>query len=144
MSKRTKEREQFLADIIVGAVEGGCSYWARSVAYRWSDEAPATTRVLLIDMEQEEEFYGEVNALEAELGRKVKLAEADALTGASLVTIDTVAKGLGKIKRNEVKLNSTLKKEILLGDSENDGGYIDADGADVIVQAAIFGEVVYG
>jgi hypothetical protein len=119
MPARSRRREQFLADIIVGAVEGGTGYWAQVSGYHWSDDEPAETRATLHDMEDSATFA---------------------------LTIEDIARGLAMIvdERGEFRLNDQLRSSIVLADRENDGGYIDADCADVIAQAACFGEVVYG
>ncbi len=142
--QRSDERVRFLADIIVCAVEGGTNYWARAAGYRWSDEEPSTTQVLLIDMEQEGEFRAAVREKAKALGHKLKATEAAGLPGSTFLDIDAIASALGKIKRGEAKLAPGLTATIKEADRENDAGDIDADGADCIAQIAAFGEVVYG
>ena len=53
---RSPEREQFLADIITGAVEGGTGYWAQVSGYVW-DCPPAECRATLHDMEDGESYH---------------------------------------------------------------------------------------
>jgi hypothetical protein len=118
MPTRTTEREQFLADVIITAVEGGTGYWATAADYHWSDDEPTTTRVKLTPEDDREAEY--------------------------LVDIDVIAKGISEIKREVHSCRSDIRESILAGDRDNDAGVIDADGADVIVQIALFGEVVYG
>jgi hypothetical protein len=115
----TIAREEFLSDIITTAIEGGTGYWAQVSGYHWSDDEPATTRATLHDMEDGATFA---------------------------LTIEDIARGLAIVvdERGEFRLNDELRASIVLADNENDGGYIDADCADVIVQAALFGEVRYG
>ena len=145
MSTRTTERTQFLADIICGAVEGGTSYWAMAAGYKWSDEHPETTRVTLIEEEHGPLFNDACQCFADEHGRKPKLSETTGWEGVHAITIESIATALGKIQRGEVKMNSNLLATIKLADKESDAGYIDAEGADVIAQAACFGgEVVYG
>jgi hypothetical protein len=139
MATRTAEREQFLADIIIGAVEGGTGYWAVCLWYRHDDEGE-TAAVL----GEETELIEYADQFLATYGRKVKIGELIEAGKAAKVTVETVAKGLGRIKRGEVGVRSDILEAIKQGDAENDGCYIDADGADVIVQAGLFGEVVYG
>lgn len=127
MTTRTAEREQFLADIIITAVEGGTGYWAAVSGYVWCDAEEG----------------------ERAANTKATLHELDDATGAfdgdtHDLTIETVAAGIGKIKRGEVGVRADLLEAIKRGDAENDAGDIDADCADVIVQAGLFGEVVYG
>lgn len=117
MPARSAERIQFLADVIVSAVEGGTGYWAAAGGYKHDE--PAQTQVWLHledDPDRKPEFVG----------------------------IEAIALGIGRIKRDDFQINGELKKLIVEASAENDGALIDADAADVIVQAAIFGEIVYG
>lgn len=141
MAVRTKEREEFLSDIIIGAVEGGTGYWAAAFGYRHSD-GPA--RVTLVEEEHGPLFNDACLAFAETHGRKPKLDETLDWEGVHRLDIDKVATALGKISRGEVKMNSTLLGTILAANAKNDGGEIDAEGADVIAQVACFGSIVYG
>lgn len=57
---------------------------------------------------------------------------------------DLIALGLNRVFNPKFKVSSTILSSILSAICENDAGNIDADGADVIVQAAVFNEIVYG
>ena len=123
MARRSHEREQFLADILITAVEGGTGYWAAVSGYDWSDEEPATTRVTLHEVNDDETAYD----------------------GAQhQVTIDVIATGVHRALDRETRVNQTIRESIAMGHIENDGGYIDSDAADVIVQLAVLGEITYG
>lgn len=115
---RSHERALFLQDVLITAVEGGTGYWASVSDYHWDDDAPDTARATLHDMEEDDREHR--------------------------VTIDTIASGVRRIVHGEVQLNLTLRTAITYGSLHNDAGDIDADCADAIVQAALFGEVVYG
>lgn len=130
---RTAERTEFLEDIITTAVEGGTGYWAGVTQYQWRSSVIADgalqraagklregegTRATIVDREDDNEAYD--------------------------ITAETIAAGIGKIKRGEAQVNGTIKESILTGDSENDAGYIDGDGADAIVQVALLGAITYG
>jgi len=131
--KRSPEREEFLGDIICTALEGGIGYWSAALQYQYSydgdisvycgkrqgDKARATIQEL---SEDGESFDGPVYE----------------------ITLDAIASGIGKILRGEIGVNQRIKSNIYLANSENDAGYIDADDADVIVQAAVLGELRYG
>jgi hypothetical protein len=121
MPARTAEREEFLADIIITATEGGTNYWARSRAYHY-DGDPKFTHVEFCDME----------------------LEGTAEEKWNLVNVDVVARGLQKVLDPEFKLSSLIRDHIRLANNENDAGEIDAGAADIIVQAGMFGEIVYG
>lgn len=123
MTKRSDERALFLADVVITAVEGGIGYWARTRNYRWDEGDDAAGQA-----------YATVEVFDAD----------GALADWKLVNADTVAHGIGKIRDANFKINPDLRALILGADAENDAGNIDADAADVIVQAGLFGEIVYG
>lgn len=132
---RSAERETFLADIIVTAVEGGYSALGFR-DYRWhypedymgpSDPknplglAPGgggNATVTVVDVENDGKAYE--------------------------VTIDSIATALGKIRKGESRIADQYRKRILDGDRDNDAGEIDAYDADIVVQMATLGDVVYG
>ena len=61
------------------------------------------------------------------------------------LTIETIAKGIGRVKAKGFVVADSILSWIKEDDRENGGaGTIDAIAADVIVQAALFGEIVYG
>lgn len=121
------QRTEFLSDIIIGAVEGGTGYWAEVRQYQYV-------------------YNGEVKVyIGGRVGDETR-ARLNVMDTGDEYVLDTaiVSRGLGRIKRGEVGLNSTLRNAILHGDIDNDAGDIDADCADAIVQAGLFGELVYG
>jgi hypothetical protein len=118
---RTTERARFLSDIVVGAVEGGTGYWACVSRYRNSDETD--TRAVLHELNDDCDGYVE--------------------TGVEL-NVDVVATGIGRIVRGDVGVRSDLRTTITQASRENDAGDIDAEGADVIAQAGLLGEIRYG
>ena len=134
MAARTAEREQFLADIITTAVEGGTGYWASVSQYRW-DGLPARD-VFAVLHEEGDDF-------------------SDELAPPLRLDINAVAKGIGKITRGEVEvgefgseynrpLGDYARKLIAEASRENDAGNIDSDMADIIAQVALLGIVRYG
>lgn len=138
MTARSAEREQFLADIITGAIEGGTGYWAKVYRYKWVDLPPAEVNALIVT-EEDCEASDEWIAAHPGSSNKDWLSEHG-----KLINCDLIARGIGRIVRREVGVNSTIRGYILYGNAENDAGEIDADAADVIVQAGLFGELVYG
>lgn len=124
MAKRSPEREQWLADVLTTAVEGGVNYWASVSEYKWQDRAPADVYAVIHDQEDDEPGAGH------------------------RVTIDTIAHGLSTLRRaraTEAWLQSESWRRVLDSDRTNgDEGDFDAGDADCIVQAGIFGEVIYG
>lgn len=60
-----------------------------------------------------------------------------------LLTHEAVARGITKALSKDFCLNDTIRATIYRGASQSDAGDIDAEAADVIVQAAMFGGIVY-
>jgi hypothetical protein len=123
MSKRSAEREQFLADVLVCIVEdGGYNSWRRIKAgsYQYDPPAEAHASILCLGDGAPEEY-----------------SEHE-------VTLDTIAAGIAKLQGGEIQINSELLGWILAASAKNDAGDIDAEAADCILQAALFGELVYG
>jgi hypothetical protein len=115
------DRATFLAEILITAVETGIDYWADISEYHWHDDGEHTRATA-----------------------KVKPSEANGPAAWHSLTVETIEKGIAKVKEPGFQINDTLRRDILGGDTDNEAGLIDADGADVIVQAALFGEIVYG
>lgn len=137
MSNRTPEREQFLADVITGAVEGGTGYWAVTLRYKWQGLPAADVHAVLCPQED----WDELQDGPAALRKTSTLLETGT---AHVLNVDVIAKALGKIARGEVSMNATLLGTILAANARNDGGDIDSEAADVIAQVATLGSIVYG
>jgi hypothetical protein len=120
---RTPERTDFLAGILCSTVEGGSDYWAEIKDWKW-------------------EWDDHHNFTKASV--TVRDAEGDAPTKWIAVDLDTIERGIQAIKARKPAVREDLQAAILLGDNENDAGHIDIDCADCILQAALFGELVYG
>jgi len=120
MATRSLERTDFLGGVLVTAVEGGVNYWAEPRCYDWrEDERHNFTHVA------------------------VELRE-DGSSEWRKVGLDTIERGIEAIRSGRVSLNREITAAIWAGDSANDAGEIDAEGADCIVQAGLFNELVYG
>lgn len=126
---RSPEREEFLADILTTALEGGIGYWSEATEYRWEGLAHKDYYAVIVDAEAdgEDEDFPE-----------------------SRIDIDVIAKGIATIKGFDYQPNyfgdgGAYWREFLLADRTNgeDGDY-DAIVADWIVQAGLFGEIIYG
>lgn len=133
---RTAERQEFLADVITTAVEGGINYWAQVLEYRWytptldggsAEPGPngtANAYVTLTDLEDPDEQYD--------------------------ITVDSIARALSMIRASlkgggrPKGWNRTDAMRVLAASSANDAGDIDSADADCVLQYAIFDEVVYG
>ena len=128
INNRTAERHDFLWGVFVTALEGGVNYWARVGRYRpgWYEGTN----------ERELEDYRNFHAL-------VRCDEDDS-GEVHRIDVNTIARGIGLIKKNKIKINSTIRDWIVVDDNDNEGSNIDADAADCIVQAGLFGEIIYG
>lgn len=136
MAARTVEREEFLADIISTAIEGGIGYWAETRHYQWVNNGVPQLVVIKAGYDPDLKFE-DTRAVIVDFEGENPNTERE-------ITIDVIARGIAKIKDPKFRINKTLRGTILAADVENDAGEIDVEGADVIVQAALFGEIVYG
>lgn len=114
---------EFYSDSICTAIEGGIGYWSVCREYRWDGLAP-------------EDIYATIQEQD----------EWDQVEHAKVMRIDwkTIRYGIRRILAGEVPIRRDLLAAIKEGYAEKDAGYIDADAADCIVQAALLGEIRYG
>jgi hypothetical protein len=140
MSARSAERAEFLSDIIVAAVEGGTGYWAQVSQYQVASYSPvkADARVIVGTM------HPPIGTDTRAVLHPLKDDDSGYEREGQVVDIEKVATSVVKFNRGEVKVNLGLARVIWEASSENDAGMIDAEAADVIVQVALFGEVVFG
>jgi hypothetical protein len=121
---RTPERTEFLKDLIITAVEGGIGYWAEVRRYN-PDEGTVEVRP------QDECATEDPNPWRT-------------------VTVATIAKGIGRIDRGDCTFGGEpwafgkSHGRVMVASRANDAGLLDADDADNILQAALFGDIVYG
>jgi hypothetical protein len=115
------EREDFLDCVTITAIEGGIGYWSVCHSYKWKDQ-PEVTAVIQEWDEWEDKAIGDK------------------------ITVDRalIRKGIKQVLSGEADVAASMVKIIAGANATNDGGDIDADAADVIVQAAIFGTLTYG
>jgi hypothetical protein len=112
----TSERAQFLDDVLITALEGGIGYWA--LALRYNPDSPATAIIRDVD-------------------------EYD--SGQWAITRVVIRNGLNALTHSQNVIKAGPRQDrIKLANLANDAGIIDAGDADVIVQAGLFGEIVYG
>lgn len=123
MAEKT-DREQFLDDIITTAVEGGIGYWSQVSQYRWGDEKETTVRVHELDS---------AGNVENKVGVPITRNK-----------IEEAIKKIADMNTSIEYLHPRVRGEIFIASCDNDAGDIDATLADIIVQVAMFGKVVYG
>lgn len=140
MSSRTPERAQFLADIIIAAIEGGTNYWAAVETYRWyfpdldggsAPPGPNNTA----------NAYAVIVPDDPRDSDRWLLA-----TGATrfTLTLDEIERAIGLVRDSD--LNDELSARILLSSRYNDAAEfgLDSECADALVQLAVFGRLIYG
>lgn len=153
MKTRTRERAQFLSDLLIGAIEHSGYGFAQVVEYEPEpDGDPAGTFAVIVDryLDEGDEGYGVTHR----------------------VDLDTMARGLGVIRRaitvtdgtpnawqpqgsgdvvlanadtfERLYVPSELRRELLECDRSNgDEGDYDVIGALAVLECALFGRVVY-
>lgn len=137
---RSAERIEFLTDVLTIAVDGGIGYWSQCSDYCYSSDDPAERGVTLyvadVDADDfivptEDDTVGSWGggALPA---RRVR------------VTLDTIAHGVSVVTSGKTTVHDSYVEWIYAASMKNDAGTLDADDADIIVQAGIFGGVLFG
>jgi len=131
---RSEERTRFLRDVITTALEGGVGYWSVCEHYQWVAEDGTVYVPVRGEMrrEPEAETYAEIRDT------------GEPSSDLKRVDVELIEAGLAKIGESGFRLNDQQRSGILLADRESDAGMIDSDDADAIVQAGLFGEIVYG
>lgn len=125
------DRDDFLASVIVTAVEGGIGYWASTSEYRWfqpdldggtatpTERGGANAFARLMDREGDGTFYD--------------------------LTPAVIERAFETIEKGPVAYLSASRSKRLLGALDDlEGGDIDSSDADVLVQIGLLGGVVYG
>lgn len=124
--------DQLCASILCTALEGGTGYWAVV-----DDIVRKPAAKPLYDGE-----FEYVSALFADT--EAQGEDDEPAFPPQVVDYAVIRKGLQRILSGEVKVRRDLVQATQSGVVEEDGGHIDADAADVIVQAGMFGELVFG
>lgn len=122
----TSQRNQDINAIVITAVEGGVNYWAKLRRYRWHD--PATGEDLDEATVEVRDFEGD------EPWRLVDRA----------VVVRGLRKLAGYHKGGAPHPDRQAHFRAIYHNLGTDDFDIDAEDADCIVQAGLFGEVVYG
>ena len=124
INRRIEISDEMIEDILCTAFEGGITYWAENISCKDND-----------DMKK-------VGGWKHEYLTKTKKKDAvmyihDAETGEKYpITKKSIIDALQKMDNPKYQYTKALNR-ILIGQS-------DADDADIVVQTACFGEVVYG
>lgn len=132
---KSAAREEFLATVVTTAVEGGIGYWSVVHKYDWwypdlqghtpaPSDGMAFTRASIELTEDADESHP--------AGRRVE------------VDHDTVRRGMLVLTSGERQVRRDIYEAIVLANHSSDGGEIDSEIADCIVQAGLFGRVIFG
>lgn len=121
--------DTFLDDVRTTATEGGIGYWSETLDYTWRYP---NGRTVLVPLDVDET-----------LDPATRTAVVDGQTGI-VVDRDVIARGVGYLLDGTVRVGTYLLDMVTAGVRQGDAGEIDSDGADVIVQAGIFGKIIYG
>lgn len=111
------EREEYLDNILTAAVEGGIGYWSIGRNYVWSDDGPASVEIRIED--EDDDVWHTVDR-------------------------SAIRKGIAAVLSGRMNVHESYIDTLRAADRHNDAGDIDAELADIIVQAAVLGEIVYG
>ena len=114
-------RNQFLSDITITAVEGGTGYWAECRKYNHKDGENVT-----VELREEDN------------------SKDDSPTQWFPINNAVIEKGIEIVLSDETKVHRSYKNNIRNASAYNDSCEIDAELADMIVQCAMLGDVVYG
>jgi hypothetical protein len=117
--------DQFIEDLLTTAAEGGIGYWATLVWWDVASHMPRYTGCYIVDRGDE------------------RTPEPDAAW--MVADREAVERGLALVLAGKAKVHSSYVGMVAQAlRNQEDGCELDAEGADIVVQAALFGEVVYG
>lgn len=129
-AKQQKEFDSIVSSIHCSAIEGGSygiGYWCEIVSYKW-DEKDDTKFKSVIQMQEE---YEDDKDKRINKCRKYTIDR------------DVIMLGIKRLAMGEIKVNESYIEKcgalLLTGDAD-----MDADDADIIVQAGLFNEVIFG
>jgi hypothetical protein len=137
-------REQMLRDIMCTAFEGGCNYWAE--ARRVQRGGDGGTEYLSFDLRSAED------RVDKRLGAWVRI-DPDAIERGMQRIADSrkpdaprckVAPGHPSASHAACGVCDTIFAAVLTAIADPEGADLDAGDADCIVQAAMWGEIIYG
>lgn len=148
------DREQILRDVLTCAVEGGINYWANEPTEKGALQVERIDRDADASVER---IVFNVAAVEECSGASVRKGFTNgARTNSTVVTLDATAlqRALRAIIAGTVTFggkplgpNSTMRKlapQLVFTKDRDDVPDYDAGDADNLLQAALFGDVIYG
>lgn len=120
--------ETFLEDVLTTAIESNAvGYWAHLGGERAADaikrrRAPHPRPLAIF----------EARLVDSDTGREFR------------VTLASIRRARGLFESPEFRVGAELRGRVLAAYATRDGGLIDGEAADCIIQAATLGEIVYG
>lgn len=148
MAARSLERKKFLHDIFVTALEGGIGYWSTCTHYHWfkAGTGPDSFEGRIDDIEG---FHATVITDGSE-----KDSTDSSEEGSQVYTVDieVIARGINRICNGTATFGTrplspgpnSFQSRMIEANRELDSSNIDAGDADSIVQAGLWGDVIYG
>ncbi len=125
MKRRTPERAQFLADMLTTAIEHGGYGFTANVDYVWDVADPHDVYAVVYDRHEAED-------------------DPSARDKTWRIDIDTMAKGLGIVRKMDDATHAQWVRDLKLADRTNgDDGDYDVIGALLVLECALFGRGVY-
>ena len=110
--------QEFLADVVITAVEGGINYWVDAIEdYVWQEDGQEISHPRASIKPMDEERWRPIGT-------------------------NTIKIGIHRILNSEV-VNPQLRSQIFRAVADANAGDIDAPVADAIVQVALFDDIVY-
>ena len=129
-AKQQKEFDSIVSSIHCSAIEGGSygiGYWCEIVSYKW-DEKDDTKFKSVIQMQEEYED-----------DKDKRISKLRKYT----IDRDVIVLGIKRVAMGEIQVNESYVQKcgalLLTGEAD-----MDADDADIIVQAGLFNEVIFG
>lgn len=130
-----KTLDEFYTDILTTAVEGGIGYWSAASSYDWDCAVEDRGVTLVIDDVSADEVV--IPTITSDVDTvTVRLTLRDIDRGVKKVIGGAVPKTYSSLVENALTLRDTCP--------DNGLGDIDADVADIIVQVALFGKIIFG
>lgn len=144
-------RENLYSDILTTAVEGGINYWAQVSNYDHGidfDNIP-NRRVALASVTvhpNEEDMFDASDLHEKQPHGTERVEYWDGTTADAVavpVTVATVRRGWNLVKNGGV-VNERLTSKVRTADRDMENADFDAELADAVLQAGVFGKVMFG
>lgn len=150
MFARFSPREVFYADILTIAIEGGVNYWADVTDYRHGlnfdgnrttrETLPGATLVDIADAVDVDKLH----IKQSHGTTTITGWDGNTTTTVTLdVNVDTIRRGWNTLLKNKGVADRILRT-MRAADRTLDAAYIDAEVADCVLQAGMFGKVILG